>query len=236
MGKSGYDEKYFDEARFDYPEASSEGHNTILVNGEQQISGKYYKQPYDYTIGGVVLDFRTNADSDYVLMDPTNAYPKKELKKWRRNILLEKPEITLVLDEVHSDKNALIEVRFHPGVDLINQQDYVLLDGKEGTMALIPITDQNFSIVEGRHPSQMVNATQPFRWIQYFDVELKATAKKTFIVNLIVPVDDKKQVKDIMASKKIESNKDGSLSISFSYENQTFKYDFKNEKSGLLLD
>ena len=236
LGKSGYDEKYFDEARFDYPEASSEGHNTILVNGEQQISGKYYKKPYDYTIGGAVLDFRTNADSDYVLMDPTNAYPKKELKKWRRNILLEKPEITIVLDEVHSDKNALIEVRFHPGVDLINQQDYVLLDGKEGTMALIPLTDQNFSIVEGRHPSQMVNATQPFRWIQYFDVELKATAKKTFIANLIVPVDDEKQVKDIMASKKIESNKDGSLSISFSYENQIFKYDFKNEKSGLLLD
>ena len=114
MGKSGYDEKYFDQARFDYPEASSAGHNTILVNGEKQI-GKYYKQLYDYGVGGEVVDFRTSTDSDYVLMDPTNAYPKKELKKWRRNILLEKPAITLVLDEIHVNNNSAIQVRFHPG-------------------------------------------------------------------------------------------------------------------------
>ena len=75
--------KYFDQVRFDYPEAYSEGHNTILVNGEKQISGKYYKQPYDYSVGGEVVDFRTSNDRDYVLMDPTNAYPKIELKKWR---------------------------------------------------------------------------------------------------------------------------------------------------------
>ena len=34
------------------------------------------------------------------LLDPTDAYPKKELKKWRRHIILEKPAITVVLDEV----------------------------------------------------------------------------------------------------------------------------------------
>ena len=41
---------------------------------------------------------------DYVLMDPTNAYPKKELKGWRRHVTLEKPVITVVVDEVKSDR------------------------------------------------------------------------------------------------------------------------------------
>ena len=236
LGKSGYDEKYFDQARFDYPEANSEGHNTILVNGESQISGKYYKKPYDYNVGGEVLDFRTTAQRDYVLMDATNAYPKKELKKWRRNVVLEKPQITLVLDEIHSNKNAAIQVRFHPGVNLKILQDYVLLKGKEGTMALIPFTEKDFTINQGRHPSQMVNATQSFSWIPYFDLTLKATGYKTIIGNLILPVDNENQVEDIMASKKIELNKDGNLSIIFSYKNKIFKYYFKNNKSGLELD
>ena len=236
LGKSGYDEKYFDQARFDYPEANSEGHNTILVNGESQISGKYYKKPYDYNVGGEVLDFRTTAQRDYVLMDATNAYPKKELKKWRRNVVLEKPQITLVLDEIHSNKNAAIQVRFHPGVNLKILQDYVLLKGKEGTMALIPFSEKDFTINQGRHPSQMVNATQSFSWIPYFDLTLKATGYKTIIGNLILPVDNENQVEDIIASKKIELNKDGNLSIIFSYKNKIFKYYFKNNKSGLELD
>ena len=236
LGKSGYDEKYFDQARFDYPEANSEGHNTILVNGESQISGKYYKKPYDYNVGGEVLDFRTTAQRDYVLMDATNAYPKKELKKWRRNVVLEKPQITLVLDEIHSNKNAAIQVRFHPGVNLKILQDYVLLKGKEGTMALIPFTEKDFTINQGRHPSQMVNATQSFSWIPYFDLTLKATGYKTIIGNLILPVDNENQVEDIMASKKIELNKEGNLNIIFSYKNKIFKYYFKNNKSGLELD
>lgn len=236
LGKSGYDEKYFDQDRFDYPEANSEGHNTILVDGETQISGKYYKKPYEYSIGGTVLNFRTTPQRDYVLMDPTNAYPKKKLKKWRRNVLLEKPEITLVLDEIHTNDNAAIQVRFHPGVDLKILEDYVLLEGKEGTMALIPLTEKDFTIIQGRHPSQMVNATQSFSWIPYFDLNFKATGNKTIIGNLILPVDNENQVGDIIASKKIEINKEGSLSISFSYKNKIFKYFFKNNKSGLELD
>ncbi len=39
--EGGYDEKYFDDARWDYPQASSEGHNVVFVNGEKQIPGKF---------------------------------------------------------------------------------------------------------------------------------------------------------------------------------------------------
>ena len=34
-GHSAYDEKFFDEARYEYPQASSVGHNVIFVNGEK---------------------------------------------------------------------------------------------------------------------------------------------------------------------------------------------------------
>ena len=80
-------------------------------------------------------------------MDPTNAYPKKELKKWRRNILLEKPEITLVLDEIHTKNNAVIQVRFHPGVDL-NPEDYAIQ--KKGDNGSFPLLSKTFH--NTRHP------------------------------------------------------------------------------------
>ena len=103
-------------------------------------------------------------------------------------------------------------------------------------MALIPITEQDFSITQGRHPSQMVNATQAFSWIPFFDITLNSTEKRTIIAHLILPVDNESQVGDIMASKKIESNSDGDLSISFNYKDQPFKYHFKNNILGLILD
>ena len=103
-------------------------------------------------------------------------------------------------------------------------------------MALIPITEQDFSITQGRHPSQMVNATQAFSWIPYFDIKLNSIEKRTIIAHLILPVDNESQVGDIIASKKIAFNSDGNLIISFNYKDQLFKYNFKNITSGLILD
>ena len=82
-GKYFYDEKYFDEARWQYPQASSAGHNVVFVNGELQLSAKLKDKPWVDGIGGKVLEFRPGDDRDYTLMDCTNAYPKKEMKGWR---------------------------------------------------------------------------------------------------------------------------------------------------------
>ncbi len=99
-GPAAYDEKFFDEDKYNTPQASSIGHNLIFVNGERQISGKRFRQPVNENIGGKILEFRPGKERDYTLLDATNAYPKKELKKWRRHIILEKPVITVVVDEV----------------------------------------------------------------------------------------------------------------------------------------
>lgn len=235
LGRIGYDEKYFDQARYDYPEASSIGHNTLFVNGEEQIPGKEYKQPYNYDVGGKVLDFRTSPAQDYVIMDPSNAYAKKELKKWRRHVVLDKPNVTLVVDEVYSDPGDQIEVRFHPGVDYKIEEEFVILEGEGGTMALIPLLNQDFMIKEGRHASQFVNATKGFDWRYYFDTEVKAKEGKTVIGTIIVPVKSKEDAQKILDSKNVVGNADGDLSVEFTSAGEKFSFKFTNEKEGLLL-
>lgn len=233
--RGGYDEKYFDDARFDYPQASSIGHNVLFVNGEKQISGKYYKQPYNYDVGGKVLKFETTAEQDYVIMDPSNAYPKKELKQWRRHVLLDKPGLTLVLDEVHADPGASIEVRFHPGVAYSVQEDLVLLKGEQGLMALIPILNQEYNIVPGKHASQFVNATKDFSWIDYLDTELETKTQHTQIGTLILPVSDAKEARKVAESGKMNVDGSGNLSLAFSVDGEEFVYDFINSEEGLSL-
>lgn len=236
LGRIGYDEKYFDQARYDYPEAASIGHNTLLVNGEKQIPGKEYKQPYNYDIGGDVLEFRTSSNQDYVLMDPSNAYPKQSLKKWRRHVVLNKPNITLVLDEVHSAPDADIEVRFHSAVSQSNEGDFVFLSGKKGNMALIPFSTQAFSIKAGRHASQFVNGTKSFDWIPYFDTELKATKEgKTMIGTLIVPVDNAEEARKLVSSQKMNLKASGDLSVQFGSGGNRISFDFVQTEDGLVL-
>ena len=236
LGMSGYDEKYFDEDRFNYPEANSEGHNTVFVNGEVQISGKYYKKAYDYSVGGKVIEFRSSTSRDFVLMNPTNAFPKKELKHWTRSVLLEKPNLTLLLDKIKANnKDAYYEIRFHPGVDYQIHKKYVLLGNGESKMALIPITDIDFNLTEGKHASQMVNPTQNFKWIKYFDIEFKSESDNVSVATLILPIANKNEIDEILESKSISSNHSRDLKISFIYKNKTYQYEYELTENGYSL-
>ncbi len=235
IGSGSYDEKYFDDARWDYPQASSIGHNVVFVNGEKQLPGKLRKQPYNYDIGGDVTEFRTSDKRDYVLMNPTNAYPKIELKEWRRHILLDKPVITVVVDEVKASPGSEIEVRFHSGVNTKTIGDLVLLEGKAGKMALIPVVPQEYSIREGKHECQFVNSTSKFFWIDYFGTVVKAINEKTTIATVILPVSGADEARQIADSKQISFDKSGNLSVSFSKEGKKYNYDYLKMKNGLVL-
>jgi hypothetical protein len=233
--KGSYDEKYFDNMRFEYPQASSEGHNVLYVNGEKQISGKYYKQPYNYEIGGKVLEFRTSEDLDYVIMDPTNAYPKKELQGWKRHILLDKPEITLILDQVTADAGDEIEVRFHPGVAYEQKAQFVFLSGSRGNMALIPILNQDFSIRTGKHASQFINATSEFFWIDYFGTVVNTEYENTLIATLILPVKNEMEAESIAGSCQLSLADSGNVSILFLKDGREFSYEYVQSGDGLVL-
>lgn len=84
-------------------------------------------------------------------MDPTNAYAKTDLKGWRRHITLEKPAITVVLDEVSCASGAEIEARFHSEVTQTAKNGYILLDGEKGKMAMMPVSEGNCTFRPGRH-------------------------------------------------------------------------------------
>ena len=236
IGKEGgYDEKYFDDMRWDYPQASSIGHNVVFVNGEKQVSGKMRKQPWNFEIGGTVDEFSTTDKRDYVLMNPTKAYPNKELKKWKRHVILEKPEITIVLDEISADTGSWIEVRFHPGVDFNVKKDFVLLEGKKGKMAMIPVSIENNKIEQGKHACQFINANNEFFWVDYFDTTIKSVEERTVVAALILPVDNLQEAQNISKSKQLERDKNGNLTLSFLKNNKTYGFEFENKNGSLQL-
>jgi len=237
FGRRGsYDEKYFDDMRFEYPKASSVGHNVIFVNGEKQISGKLRKQAWNYEVGGDVEEFRTSDRLDYVRMNPTKAYPNIELKEWKRHVILEKPEFTVVLDEIEAAPGSDIEIRFHPGVDFNIQDGLVFLEGTNGKMALIPISTEESIIQPGRHANQFVNASSRFFWVDYFDTELKSSQNRTLVATLIIPVESITEAKQVAASSEINMDGSGNVILSFSSDGEKYSYPFENRKGGLVLN
>ncbi len=235
LGSIGYDEKYFDDMRFDYPQTSSIGHNVVFVNDEIQIPGKLRKQKYNYEVGGKVEEFKSSDKYDYVIMNPTNAYPKKELQQWKRHVLLDKPEITLVVDEITAKPGSKIDVRFHPGVTASFDEGFVFLEGKKGNMVLIPLTNDKNRIIPGKHPSQYVNATFKFAWIDFFDTEVISTDSKTVISTLIMPAKNREEAKQIVSSKTMSMDKSGNMTVSFTKKGEIHSYSFENKNKELVL-
>ena len=236
-GAAVYDEKFFDPEKYDTPQASSRGHNLIFVNGEQQISGSRYHEPIDESTGGEILVFRPGKSSDYTLMDASNAYPKKELKKWRRHIILEKPAVTVVVDEVESHRpGAEIEARFHSKCDQIVKDGYTLLHGKDGDMALIPVVEGDFAFRQSRHAYMAIQKQANLRWIPYNGTVVHAEGSRTVLAHIILPVDDESEVQSIVDSARRSIDGGGTYTLSFVRNGETYRYVFKKTGDGLVLE
>jgi hypothetical protein len=241
LGSGAYDEIYFNDDRWLYPEASSAGNNLIFVNGEQQISAKMKDQPWKEGIGGKILDFQTSEKRDYVLMDPTHAYPGKELKKWRRSIVLEKPVITLILDEVGSAPGAKIEARFFPGVSprgdgYVVSSDHVLLTSQRHNLVLIPLVLENdFKIVKDALPSLPVTEDGRLSWIPYFETVTTAKSGTSIIVTLALPANDQKEAEELVKSAKLVQSNPNELEVSISRASGAYKWVFAKGKDGYAL-
>ena len=255
LGRARYDEIYFNEDRWLYPFASSEGHNLIFVNGEQQIPAKLKDQPWKQGIGGDILEFRTTAARDYVLMDPTHAYPGKELKKWRRNIVLDKPTTTLVLDEVEAAPGATIEARFFSaappspagrgrdshassriGVGYELFRGYALLRSERHTMALIPLVlDNSVEVSEGKIPSVPVTEDAELTWIPFLHATTKAKSKTTLIATIFLPVNDQKEAESIVRSMAMAQPNTNQIEVTAVRHGQSFKWTFEKQRDGFVL-
>jgi len=234
-GRYFYDEKYFDEIRWEYPQASSVGHNVVFVDGEQQISAKYKNKPWREGIGGKILEFRQGKNRDYTYMDPSGAYPGIHLKGWRRHIILEKPVVTVILDEVSSDPGAEIEARFHSGVTADVRDDFVLLTGRRGKMALVTATEGDIDYRSGKHPYLPVIKTASFQWIPYFGSVTKASGTSTLLATVIMPVDSDDAASSIARTLKVNRSGNGGTTVSFTAYDKTYSYEFKATGDGMVL-
>jgi hypothetical protein len=232
-GKYFYDEKYFDEIRWKYPMAGSEGHNLIFVNGECQLSAKYKDKPWTPGIGGKILEFRTSDARDYTVMDNTNAYAKEHLKGWRRHIILDKPVVTVVLDEVKSAPGAEIEARLHSDAEIIAGETISYLKGSKGLMAVIPVTDGKYFMKAGSHSYTPVRKDVETVVIPCVGAFTTARSGITRLATIILPVQDEKEAAAIAKSIRKKFGAD-SLSLSFKKGGKTFSYAFAG-KEGLTL-
>ena len=232
-GKYFYDEKYFDEIRWKYPMAGSEGHNLIFVNGECQLCAKYKDKPWTPGIGGKILEFRTSDARDYTLMDNTNAYAQTDLKGWRRNIVLDKPIVTVILDEVKSAPGAMIESRFHSDARIVAGETFSLLKGEKGMMAIIPVADGAVSMKAGSHSYTPVRKDAETVVIPCVGAFTTAKSATTRLGAIILPVENEKEAADIAKSVKKKFGAE-SLSLSFKKSGKTWSYAFAG-KDGLTL-
>ncbi|MHB9030152.1 MAG: heparinase II/III domain-containing protein [Candidatus Latescibacterota bacterium] len=235
LGSGQYDILYFSTKRYDTPHASSAGHNLIFVNGETQIPGKLKDQPINPAIGGEILEFRPGETRDYVRMDNINAYVRERLKGWRRHIILEKPVITVVLDEVSCAPGAEIEARFHSEGAQSAKEDYTLITGKSGKMALIPVTENAFAFRPGRHAYMPVFKQSTFEWIPYMGTTVTATEEKTVLAHVILPVEDDAEARSIVASVRRSLDSAGTLTLAFEKTSKKYRYIFEKSPDGLAL-
>ena len=237
IGNIPYDEKCFDDVRWTYPQAGSDGQNVIFVNGEKQIPGKWRGKPMDESVGGDVLEYRYGDAREYMLMDGANAYPRQELKGWRRHFILDKPAVTVLLDEIKTAPGARIESRIHPGgaVEAPDDHAYLLLKGKRGDMALFTAANAPVTYAPDRHSFRAEQKNARLRLIPYVDAELKAAASETLISTIVLPVADKTEARAVAESIARTIEGDGGLTLSFTAKGRTHRYRYERDVNGLVL-
>jgi len=248
--RAGYDERYFDEMRWEYTQASSKGHNVIAVNGEEQISAKLKDQPWRSNVGGKITQYQSEPAWAYAKMDPTHAYPGKELRLWNRWIILDKESnVVILLDKIGCARGSEIEIRFHPGVEADVKSDHVVLHGRRSEtesrvrpgasrtrtnlavpggggpeLEMIPLYDGELAVVEGRQLSMPITEEDRSSWIPYFSTVLKAGASENYVATVFYPV--RLKSKENAASQFKLDTKSGTPEVSCSLQGTSIKYTF----------
>jgi hypothetical protein len=96
LGRGAYSQDYFSTG-LDY-HVTSDGHNTILVDGEGQLNPT---QLDESTPPATIQDFFTSSGFDYTVSDASQSYGSK-LNKFLRHIVFVKPYYFVMLDDLSS--------------------------------------------------------------------------------------------------------------------------------------
>jgi hypothetical protein len=102
-------------------------------------------------------------------------------------------------------------------------------------MALIPLSKEETELKPGKHAVQFVNATRRFSWIDYFDTEITSKEQKTLVATLIIPVENNAEADQIAATKNLQIDRSGNVTVSFTRKGKAYSFDFKNLNGGIVL-
>ncbi len=236
LGHSLYSQAYFSEARWENPYASSLTHNVVFVNGELQIPAKKKNTPWRTDVGGRILEFRSGAARDYTLMNCGGAYEGRKLLGWRRHLVLDKPDMVLILDEIASHPGAAVEMRVNTEAKPSAAKGYALLDGGGGAvMALIP-AGRGIGIATGMHTNLPARANARTE-LPYVSVTTTAgTSGRTVLASVMLPVSGAKEAEAVVKSIKRTDGRAGNVRISFKRAGKTFEYRFRKGADGLTME
>ena len=198
MDQKVYDQFFFTEDRWKYLHVRSLSHNVVHVNGEEQIPCKHKDQPWIEGLGGKIDKFYTSPTFDYTLMDPTNAYPKQEMKGWKRAMVLDKrTNAVIVLDRITCDKGAKIDLLFHPRVDVtLNDGHSASLQGKHTSMEMQPLINSPYEVSLQKQYVVRVVKNDPMQIVPCIFTSLQAPAKETIVATVFYPSDHKSTAKE----------------------------------------
>jgi hypothetical protein len=115
------------------------------------------------------------------------------------------------------------------------KEKFTLLKGKQGTMALIPFTENGFVFREGKHAIQPVNAEVRFEWHPYFGTVVKAKDENTILGAVILPVENEKEANEITNSIEQSFDKSGNLVLSFTKSGEKHSFTYNQTEDGLIL-
>ena len=232
LGRAPYDDFYFSAERWDYIQASSKGHNVIYVNTEEQIPAKLKDLPWKEGVGGSISDFITTDTMDYLSMTGLHeAYPGVEMNSWQRQIILKKPSLAIVMDKVGSEEDAEIRSRIHPGGELELHEGYFSIKTSKGRIVVVPFSDTEVFIEQGKHGSITVNDNVDFKWIPYVDCVMKAESKSTITGYVIFPSSEDHGTEPVVSAINLAGGKNGETSLTFELAGRRYTVPFPGENN-----
>jgi len=133
-------------------------HSTLLVSGMGQIGGNkdsYANKEWDeyyYLDREPVVKVAVNKDGySYIVGDSTEAYhPDLGLRKFERNVVfIEEENVLLIVDNVMTNKNEDLELRWFPASKIVTESYGVYtMTGKYNKMKFFPFTEETTTAFE----------------------------------------------------------------------------------------
>jgi len=146
LGPAPYSSEYFGPGRWKIYQASTEAHNTVLVNGRGQIPGKT----------GMIARFETRRDFDYLLGDAGAAYGE-ELTRFDRHILFlpdgGRRRYFVVADDLEAGSKSTFEWLLHTNAEVKAGPGHVELRGSKACLDIFVVKPQPFDFSSSVSPA-----------------------------------------------------------------------------------